>query len=216
MPIVHLGDSRDIHKPNFQWHLHNQDFHGYVEGVPYDQRPVLYGPHVYATWESHHGLCLREFERNGYHDSDFFMIVWNPVERKPETIEFATTRGWTYPCLATSVDASEETKREYANYLFAQDWFFWKSKIEQRVKALCDFRQFARDYGKHHGFPHWRLTALRKHYSMEDLGRLINLIGNTRLRSPFKLKLREQLINWLKDPAPKYPTPLSKKQMIHI
>ena len=32
-------------------------------------------------------ICLENRERNGYDDSDFYMIVWNPEEKGPESIE---------------------------------------------------------------------------------------------------------------------------------
>jgi hypothetical protein len=74
----------------------------------------------YYLYNTHQGLCLQEFERNGYHDSDFYMVVWNPATKTPETIEFATTRGWTYPCFGSSVDATPEVIAEYEAYLAEQ------------------------------------------------------------------------------------------------
>jgi hypothetical protein len=72
----------------------------------------------YVIWlfDTHIGLCLEEYERNGSNDSDFYMIVWNPETQKTETIEYASTRGWTYPCLASKVDATEETKTAATEY----------------------------------------------------------------------------------------------------
>lgn len=68
------------------------------------------------TYETHNGFCLRERERNGYNDSDFYMTVWNPETKKPEEIEFASTRGWSYPCYGSYVDATPEVKAEYEAY----------------------------------------------------------------------------------------------------
>jgi hypothetical protein len=72
-------------------------------------------------YDTHVGLCLREYERNGYDDSDFFMVTWDPVKKQPETIMFATTRGWCYPCMGSSVDASPEIRAEYDAYLKAKE-----------------------------------------------------------------------------------------------
>ena len=63
--------------------------------------------------DSHHGLVLGRFERNGYDDSDFYAIVWDPATSAPKSIEYATTRAWTYPCSAT-VDATPEVQAAYA------------------------------------------------------------------------------------------------------
>ena len=67
-------------------------------------------------WDSHVGLCVREYEVNMTDDSDFYMTVWDPIKKEPHDIMFATTRGWSYPCQASCVDASPEIMKEY------QDW----------------------------------------------------------------------------------------------
>lgn len=53
------------------------------------------------------GAVLQTFERNGSWDSDFYAIVYNEAEDKIEHVQYATTRGWTYPNYAT-VDATDE------------------------------------------------------------------------------------------------------------
>lgn len=60
------------------------------------------------TYESHNGLCIADREMNGYDDSDFYMLVWNHEKGEPEEIMFATTRGWSYPSMASYVDATPE------------------------------------------------------------------------------------------------------------
>lgn len=65
------------------------------------------------TWETHHGLCLEEYEQNGRDDSDFYMRVWNPEAGDVERILFYSTRGWMYPCRASHVDATPEVEAAY-------------------------------------------------------------------------------------------------------
>lgn len=64
---------------------------------------------------THKGLVLSTGEYNGYDDSDFFAVVWNPVTGTTSRVEYATTRGWTYPNSAV-VDATDEVKAAYAAY----------------------------------------------------------------------------------------------------
>lgn len=64
-------------------------------------------------YDTHVGLCIRDYERNGYNDSDWYMIIWNPVEKRPETLEFASTRGWSYPCYGSKPDATPEILAAY-------------------------------------------------------------------------------------------------------
>ena len=107
----------------------------YVEGKLVDECPHRNN----ATWESnrkifadcpkecrhcdplymkssHVGLVLSLRERNGYDDSDFYALIWNPEKGAPEEIEYATTRGWTYPNGA-AVDATPEVLAAYEEYL---------------------------------------------------------------------------------------------------
>lgn len=213
MAIINLGSAEDKGKLGFAFHLHNQDFHAYVADVPYDQRPVIYGPHVYATYLSHEGLCLRDYERNGYDDSDFRMIVWNPETKQPEDICFASTRGWSYPCYGSWVDATPEVKAEYASYVKSQEDRRLANIHRANVVWLCALRTEALSYGKELGFAHYRLTLLRKVYNRATLDRVVKLLTSTRIRSAFKLKLRAQLVAWLQDTSPQYKTPFSPRQL---
>lgn len=58
---------------------------------------------------THEGLVLSLREKNGYHDSDFYATVWNPITRTTSEIMYGTTRASTYNNWAT-VDASEEVQ----------------------------------------------------------------------------------------------------------
>lgn len=62
---------------------------------------------------THRGLVLETGEVNGYDDSDFYAVVWNPTKGHPERVTYATTRGWTYPNGA-SVDATPEVIAAHA------------------------------------------------------------------------------------------------------
>jgi GH24 family phage-related lysozyme (muramidase) len=76
------------------------------------ERSVHSGHEIY-TRTTHHGLVLSLGERNGYDDSDFYATVWNDETGCPDTVEYATTRGWTYANGAT-IDATPEVCAKYA------------------------------------------------------------------------------------------------------
>jgi hypothetical protein len=61
---------------------------------------------------THKGHVLSTYERNGYDDSDFVAVVWDEVEGRTRHIEYATTRGWSYPNSA-SADATPEVVAAY-------------------------------------------------------------------------------------------------------
>lgn len=215
MPIIHLGTQADIGKPNFAYHLLNQDYEVYDAAIPMGQRPVKLGPNVYATYESHHGLCLEDFERNGYDDSDWYMVVWNPEKREPETILFASTRGWSYPCYGSKPDASEETLAAYAQYRDAESRLAFRRNREAKRIELCAIRDTAKAIAKAAGVPVGKVLKLRRNLGREGFEAVSGLFTKA-IRSNFKLSLKAQVVSWLVDPAPKYATPLSKKQLGYI
>jgi hypothetical protein len=113
MPLVHMASSFEeakergknvkmFHSPSHTWAGLNP-FPGEFEFES-----------IGWTYETHHGVCLFEREYNGYHDSDFYMTIWNHEKQEPESIQFATTRGWSYPCYASRADATPEVKAAYA------------------------------------------------------------------------------------------------------
>jgi hypothetical protein len=70
--------------------------------------------------ESHKGLVLETREYNMRDDSDFYAIVWNPEKQEPERVNYASTRGWTYPNSAT-VDATPDVRAAYEAYQARQE-----------------------------------------------------------------------------------------------
>lgn len=64
------------------------------------------------------GRVLRDWERNGYDDSDFYVTVWDDELDAPRSFCYASTRGWSYPNGA-SIDATPEIRAKYDAYLRA-------------------------------------------------------------------------------------------------
>jgi hypothetical protein len=67
-------------------------------------------------YDTHQGFCLQDREENGRDDSDFYMVVWNPDKKEPEKKYFGTTRSWSYPTLASHVDATPEVRAAYEEW----------------------------------------------------------------------------------------------------
>jgi hypothetical protein len=89
-------------------------------------------------YDTHHGFCIRDYERNGYDDSDWYMVVWNPEKNEPETIEFASTRGWSYPCYGSKADATPEVLAKY------QAWEAEQERQRNERKAAAEAARPAR------------------------------------------------------------------------
>ncbi len=78
---------------------------------------VQHGANHYWTWHEFVGLCLSDGEYNGYDDSDFYMTIWDAEKAEPFRYTYASTRGWTYPAMASFPDATPEVKAAYREYL---------------------------------------------------------------------------------------------------
>lgn len=219
MPIVHncyTPTAEDRAQPGFKAHVeHDRPYYAPGKDGPYTHLGWMQGPFVTYSYESHVGLCLREIEHNGYHDSDFYMLVWNPVKEAPEQILFGTTRAGCGHAMGSHPDATPEVKAAYAAWQARQDVLARERARRNRVCSLWTLRNACRDLGRAHGFNGSRLFKLRNAMRADDHAAVIKLLG-AKLRSAFKIKLRDQTVAWLRDPAPRFKTPLSAKQMQYI
>lgn len=109
------------------------------ERLPADAKDVQdvsqsYGPSSGEIWtyQTHHGLCIREWERNGYDDSDFYMVIWDPEKQEPYDYCFASTSGWTYPCYGSRPDATPEVLAAYQA---------WETEQRRRQAVARDIAQ---------------------------------------------------------------------------
>ena len=68
---------------------------------------------------TYQGLVLDLGEYNGRDDSDFYAVVWDRENKRTKRVEYASTRGWTYPNGA-SIDATPEVVAEYEAWIKEQ------------------------------------------------------------------------------------------------
>jgi hypothetical protein len=99
------------HCPNKAWDLSGALKADCVTEGSYGERCRVNTEPLYMQ-TTHKGLVLSLGERNGYDDSDFYAVIWNPEKGCTERVQYATTRGWTYPNSAT-VDATPEVLASY-------------------------------------------------------------------------------------------------------
>lgn len=244
-----LGYDHDLKRDTIRYHAWDRQNQrtGVVTPLygPFRRNLIVgYMPTAGATRvlaETHKGLVLSLGERNGYHDSDFYANVWNPETRKVESIEYASTRGWTYDCGA-HIDATPEVRADYEAqmaYNRRHGTIMAKraaSKVRSEYARLFEvprstIAKLEAQYGRLSGRPiappssyysaHSRSLAISLGFMREatDLDRLLKLAASrkqNKLRSDFKKKLADQVLDWMRDPAPKYPTPLSRKQLQYI
>ncbi len=202
MPIIHMTDQRrEI----------------YPEGA-YSPLFADYGKEGIVLYETHHGLCIQDWERNGYDDSDFYMTVWNEETQRPEDICFASTRGWSYPCYGSSPDATPEIRAKYEAWCEQQKRAAHARMRRDRANVLRKRRALLLKAAQAHNLPvtaRLRLQKLRHEWTQETFDGLLKLL-TANLRSPFRKSLREQTINWAQQDKPEWPHPLSAKQRMYL
>ena len=110
------------------------------------ERIENYPGHVGALYlrEEHVGRVLATGEHNYYDDSDFYAIVWDDAEQRPREVEYATTRGWTYPNSALE-DATPEIIEKWRAYerRARQLETARALRVDGRVKLARDYRSKA-------------------------------------------------------------------------
>lgn len=205
MAIIHLESNRAEAYPAGTYCRLNKN----------DKSPVVLS-------QSHEGVCLFMRESNYYDDSDFYMTVWNEEKGAPETILYASTRGWCEPCFYSRPDATEEVWEKYRNWekkVAEEDNL---RKIQQSVELLCGIRTSESKVKEMYSLDDGVIIKLRKAYggwvnaTRGDYEAVLNLLSNKRIRSKFKLNLREQVLAWIDEDSPKYSTPLSPRQLMYI
>jgi hypothetical protein len=202
MPIVNLCKATADGAVGYHY---TAGYYAYVDG----QYITCPGPNAYWTRLSHVGLCISEREHNMYDDSDFYMTVWNQEKGEPEEIMFGTTRGWTYPCMASSVDATPEVRAAYDAWNKAR---IRRIEVTQKWQQRCEIREVASMLSCSAA----SIKRLRAATGIYKWPTIVDLLLNKRIRSKFKLSLRSQIMNWLAENDPQYASPLSRKQWDYI
>lgn len=203
---------------NMGWH--SSVFEGNVDFLEGAYSPIHRNdiggdyPPSYFLYETDHGCCIKEREHNGYHDSDFEMLIWNHETKSASWYTFATTRGWCYPCYGSRPDATDEVLKEYSIYEAQQEEKWQRyckiKKVNQQRKLNAQFRTVVRDFN----VSREQVERLYKAYH-PDMFPLFFKLLNSNLRSDFRKSLRKQLIEWLKGNG-KYDKPFSPKQIQYV
>jgi hypothetical protein len=82
---------------------------------------------------THVGVVLSTGEHNYHDDSDFYALIWDEDTQSVREVEYASTRGWTYPNGAW-VDATDEVKAKADAYYEGIALRNWKLDNEKQAK----------------------------------------------------------------------------------
>jgi len=168
-----------------------------------------------TVYKSHVGLCLSDREYNGYDDSDFYMAVWDEVSQSIKEVCFASTRGWTYPCYGSTPDATPEIRTLAQAYLDRKAAEARRKRRQEVARELRAMRQEEREIAALAAAPVMRIRQLR-HIMGDDYRACVTLLKTKKFRSTFRESMARQIKEWLVDPNPKFPSPLSARQRQYI
>ena len=237
MPIIHMHGNDQAQYPEGAYCLLPAEakHHGWDHLPERHERSALTGkPYwtgVLILSESHQGLCLQDREANGYDDSDWYMLVWNPEKGAPEEVLFASTRGWSYPCYASQPDATPEVRAAYEAWRQAD-------ARRRRIQNRWDARRADTLLAQALGLPS-RAAAIKLREALgqhraptvkssgkglvivshslnpcnETFLAVAKLLQTRAFKSTFRASLADHVRSWVRDPAPKYPAPLSGRQL---
>jgi hypothetical protein len=162
------------------------------------------GPSPLFIVRTYEGACLSTFENNGYHDSYFFMRVWDEATQSIKAIETGSTAYGGGAVIAT-VDATPEV-------LAKVEAFKARRAEEVRQREEAEIAERIAPVAEYAGVSPDRVRNLWDAVGFENFQNIAALMSD-KLRSNFRKSLRDQVVAWLKDDAPKYDRPLSPKQM---
>lgn len=191
--------------------MHSQNDDSYPEGAysPLN-RDSSAGDHKYVLSSYAHGCVVKEREANFYHDSDFYATYWDAETGTFKETLFATTRGWCYPCLGTSVDATPEIMAKWEQHQKAQER---RARILYRWHERRKLNETAAAIGTS------RADVVRlKSVTGRDFDKVIKLLKSEhakRLRSEFRKSLARQIRDWIAGDS-KFNKPLSPRQALYL
>lgn len=107
----------------------------YEEGA-FSLLTTQFGPdrHNLVMVHRYQGKVIREYERNGYDDSDFYAVVWDEEKQEPRHVMWGTTRAWTYACGCT-IDATPDVLEKYNAWCKLRD-AAWREYHKQEAKYI--------------------------------------------------------------------------------
>jgi hypothetical protein len=197
--------------------------------------PMIEDGQVVRRYE---GRVIREWERNGYNDSDWYVLVMED-DGTFRTFEYSTTRGGSAPANA-DVDATPEVLAAYKAH---QELIARQQRIGKLRRIVAEARtigltarqwiglrvaldssnwietpeQLETGYGRtiKTGMEHWFAWA------NQDVAKALSALGKLHrasFRSNFKRELAQQVFDWATTAAAarKYEQPLSRKQMGYL
>lgn len=153
------------------------------------------------------GKCVDQHSAGGHDWMTTDMIIWDGEKQTPfyQTVwaeHFGTD------VIAYKIDATPEVRQAYKAYL---------AKVARRVsiQKAWDLRCNLRRIAKECNLTYFQIIKLEKVTPIGVWSDTIKLLRSN-LRSAFRKSLKDQILKWVNDPAPKFNSPLSSKQWSYI
>lgn len=178
--------------------------------VPVIERDLGNNQTLYS-WSTHAGLVLGSGSQyDGDGDSSYYAEVWDGDKTK--RVYYGSTRDSGYTP-GPIVDATPEVLAGYQAFLAAKAEAARKYKVHCAIQAHRANVACLTQAAGGCSFTRRKLRTLRKTmYSSPDFWNIVKLL-NSKPRNTFKQTMKENVVKWLADPRPKFPRPLSPRQL---
>ena len=153
------------------------------------------------------GLCLNTYTRGGYDWMDTNMTIWDTEKNVPFS-ETVRSESYGTDIVSYNVDATPEVREAFEAHLA-------RVARRQRIQKAWDLRCNLRRIAKECNLTYFQIIKLEKVTPVGVWSDTIKLL-RANLRSAFRKSLKDQILKWVNDPAPKFNSPLSSKQWSFI
>lgn len=164
------------------------------------------------------GILIQSLgERNGYHDSDWYVLLWDVEKQAPRSQLCATTAcggGDMWYCPYGLTDLLPEHAEAYRAWSRRREIQKRWDERRRHIARAGELGLTRREYARLRQVEFARFRNDEK--GAEALYLLEQLLGTKNFRSSFRKSLADQVRAWVREESPKFRVPLSPKQMASL
>lgn len=161
-------------------------------------------------------LIMTHGENNGYHDSYWYVTIWNVQKGEPQRVLVGTTAAggddmW-FP-EGGIVDLTEENQIAHEAYKQQKHEAFRKEQEEYAATMNITLDQYDRLRNSLGVTTAHLIDSAGRSPALSQLHAIEELLKTTKFKSKFRESIATQVRTWLGEESPKYKTPLSDRQL---
>jgi len=153
--------------------------------------------------EKYIGKCVDQYSAGGHDWMTTSIVYWDDEAKAPAS-EVVWAEHYGIDVISYNIDATPEVKAEYETYLAN---VARRKRIQKTWDNRCNLRRIAKECN----LTYFQIIKLEKVTPVGFWSDTVKLLRSN-LRSAFRKSLKDQILKWVNDPAPKFNSPLSSRQ----